>query len=150
MMNLAPKPAAPAFTYASAERFAYAIAVARQHLGAEGAANLTDYLPSDYTEMRCFLSEDSRSGFVVKDSGELVNVFSLVKGRGDALVRAAIAEGATSLDCYDGHLPRLYGRNGFVETGRVAWDDAYAPEGWTFGRPDVVFMALAAPAALAA
>lgn len=82
----------------------------------------------------CFLSEDLLSGFVISEDGELTNVFSLERGRGDALVTAAIDHGASHLDCFDGYLPTLYARHGFVETSREA--------NWTPGQPDVVFMAL--------
>lgn len=84
---------------------------------------------------RCFLSADENTGYVVKASGELVGVFSTIKGRGDAIVTEAIMNGADALDCFDGYLPAFYARHGFVETARAA--------NWTPGQPDVVFMALA-------
>ena len=80
-----------------------------------------------------YLSDDGLSGYVVKASGELVGVFSSVKGRGDALMVSAIANGARRLDCFDGYLPELYARHGFRETDRA--------ENWTPGGPDVVYMA---------
>lgn len=83
-----------------------------------------------------FLTSDARSGFAVRADGELVNVFSLERGRGDFLVRAATDRGATRLDCFDGYLPSLYARHGFVETHREP--------NWTVGAPDVVFMVRAA------
>lgn len=81
---------------------------------------------------RTFVTADGLSGFAVKADGELVGVFSRVKGRGDALVAAAVAAGASFLDCFDGYLPGFYARHGFRETGRAA--------NWTPGQPDVVFM----------
>lgn len=80
------------------------------------------------------LADDGLSGYGVTDEGTLVAVFSLIPGRGDALVLSAIENGATNLDCFDGYLPTLYGRHGFTETGRVP--------NWTPGAPDVVFMSL--------
>ncbi|MGW4158714.1 hypothetical protein [Streptomyces sp. NPDC004788] len=59
-----------------------------------------------------------------------------------SLVRAAIAHGAHLLDCFDGFLPTYYRGFGFVETERIP--------NWTPGQPDVVFMALPAPAQAAA
>jgi hypothetical protein len=82
-----------------------------------------------------FLTADANTGYAIKASGELVGVFSTIKGRGDAIVSDAILNGANALDCFDGYLPGFYARFGFVETARVA--------NWTPGEPDVVFMALA-------
>lgn len=78
-----------------------------------------------------YLTADLRSGYVVT-RGELTNLFSLVKGRGHGLVDAAVLDGATHLDCFDGYLPNLYAAHGFVVTRREA--------NWTPGGPDVVFM----------
>lgn len=80
-----------------------------------------------------FLALDGRSGFAIRPDGELVYVFSTVKGRGDGMLWKATDVGATHLDCFDGYLPTLYARHGFVETRRE--------ENWTPGDPDVVFMA---------
>ena len=84
------------------------------------------------TDVDWYLAEDYLSGFGVTDSGELVGVFSVVKGRGDELVQAAVELGAWHLDCFDGYLPTLYRRNGF----RVTHEEA----NWTPGGPSVVYM----------
>lgn len=81
-----------------------------------------------------YLAGDALSGFAVTETGELRFVFSLVKGRGDDLVTAALREGASHLDCFDGYLPTLYGRHGFTETAREL--------NWTPGDPDVVYLRL--------
>lgn len=78
------------------------------------------------------LTDDGLSGYAVRPDGELVYVFSLVRGRGDEIVTRAIQNGATYLDCFDGHLVTLYGRHGFVEVKREP--------NWTPGGPDVVYM----------
>jgi hypothetical protein len=79
------------------------------------------------------LSSDLQSGFVVRANGELVGVFSTVKGRGEWLLSEAIAAGATNLDCFDGYLTDFYGAHGFRVVRREPnWD----PTG-----PDVVWMA---------
>jgi hypothetical protein len=83
-----------------------------------------------------YLSTSWLSGFGVTDSGELIGVFSLVKGFGPLLVDDAIRAGAYRLDCFDGFLPAYYARFGFAETSREA--------NWTPGGPDVVYMALRA------
>ena len=79
-----------------------------------------------------YLTADDLSGYVVRDTGELVGLFSLVRGRGNALVTEAVADGADHLDCFDGYLPTLYARHGFREVKREA--------NWTPGGPDVVYM----------
>lgn len=78
------------------------------------------------------LTLDGMSGCAIRPDGELVYVFSLERGRGDILVGAAVKNGATHLDCFDGYLPSLYARHGFEEWVR--------DENWTPGGPDVVFM----------
>ncbi len=83
------------------------------------------------------LSIDCLSGFAVRDDGELVGVFSLVKGRGNEIVQSAIFMGATKLDCFEGYLTALYGRHGFVETRRE--------RNWSPTGPDVVWMQLKTP-----
>lgn len=88
--------------------------------------------PTDVEGSIYVLAPDQRSGYCVRPDGEFVLVFSLERGRGDFIVEAAIADGATRLDCFDGYLVDLYSRHGFVETERVA--------NWTPGEPDVVFM----------
>jgi len=99
------------------------------------AASCTDYRdPDDIGDAACYLSADRLSGYAIRADGELVGVFSAVRGRGDDLVRDAIRNGATRLDCFDGYLPALYERHGFVETDREP--------NWTPGGPDVVYMTL--------
>lgn len=80
------------------------------------------------------LSDDGLSGYAVQPDGELVGVFSLVRGRGDELVTDAIANGATHLDCFDGYLVDFYRRHGFGVHRREA--------NWNPGGPDVVYMYL--------
>lgn len=82
------------------------------------------------------LTTDERSGYAIRPDGDLVFVFSLERGRGATIVADAIANGAETLDCFDGYLPTLYARHGFVEYARE--------DNWTPGGPDVVFMALPA------
>lgn len=106
---------------------------------------VTSYDPQQYreTDAQPFLAPDGLSGFAIKPDGELISVFSLVSGRGDELVAAAVERGATKLDCFEPYLPRLYARHGFREVERYQWDDQYAPANWDYeknGRPDVVVM----------
>lgn len=90
------------------------------------------------TNDRAYLAPDLASGFAVRASGELVAVFSAVRGRGDGLVASATRRGATHLDCFDGVLPILYARHGFVCTKRV-------PNYNGINHPDVVYMSRLGP-----
>jgi hypothetical protein len=86
--------------------------------------NLSVYPVQDYQRMKCFLGKNNSSGFCIKDSDELVSVFSSQESSGNALVQEAIRQGVTRLDCFatqddrgnikDEGLFRLYSRNGFV------------------------------------
>jgi len=81
---------------------------------------------------RFMLTADGQSGFIVKNGGELIALFSTVKGRGHDLVQIAVQCGAEYLDCFDGFLPKLYAKHGFVTVKREL--------NWTLGGPDVVYM----------
>lgn len=127
-------------------------AIGQATTGRYGAC-VTVHSESDYRAMRCYLTSDDSAGYAVTDTGDIVSVFII--GRSvtlPSLMAAAIAHGGRALDCFDTVLPALYSACGFVETARIAWDDAYAPAAWdrrTYaryndGRPDVVTMALAA------
>jgi hypothetical protein len=66
----------------------------------------------------------------------------------DDLLNAAIANGGRRLDAFDTVLPELYSKRGFRVTGRVPFNNEFAPKGWDYdlygkynnGRPDIVFM----------
>ena len=107
------------------------------------------YSEEEYRKMgaKIYLTEDKLSGFAIKPDGELISVFSSVRGRGNSLAAYAVSNGATHLDCYDepitNHLVKLYSKHGFQEVERLKWDDQYAPPGWDYEKndnPDVVFM----------
>ncbi|MEU9605439.1 hypothetical protein [Streptomyces sp. NPDC048057] len=96
------------------------------------ATSAPEEMPGD---ARYYLTADLQSGFGVAADGALIGLFSTVQGRGDDLITDAVThKGATHLDCFDGYLPGLYKRHGFIETERVP--------NWVSGEPDVVFMAL--------
>ena len=89
----------------------------------------------DYSAHECYATADGTAGFAISPTGDLVSVFYYgARGRGVALVTAAIAGGAVTLDCFDGFLPAFYARHGFHVIRREA--------NWDAGGPDVVFMAL--------
>lgn len=81
---------------------------------------------------RFMLTADGQSGFIVRNGGELIALFSTVKGRGHDLVQIAVQCGAEYLDCFDGYLTELYSKHGFKIVNRESnWDGV---------GPDVVFM----------
>lgn len=84
------------------------------------------------TGVSYFLSQDAKSGFGITGQGELIGLFSTVKGRCHDLIESANAVGAQSLDCFDGFLPAVYAGHGYIESRREP--------NWTPGGPDVVYM----------
>ena len=99
-------------------------------------ARVGEYLSHgvDYSAHECYATADGTAGFAIAPDGDLQSVFNVGQGgRGAALVTAAIAAGAVTLDCFDGFLPAFYARHGFVIVRREA--------NWTEGGPDVVYMA---------
>lgn len=93
--------------------------------------------PATYEDGRYdfYLAEDSLSGFAIGHSGELVGVFSRVKGRGETLMVHAIYRGAELLECFEGFLPKFYEKHGFIEIASLPnWAGAHLPR--------VVYMAL--------
>ena len=111
----------------------FIVAFADVRYRSERVENATSrYETDDRATTAHYLSADRLSGYAVRTSGELVYVFSDVKGRGDAIVSSAVANGATHLDCFDGYLTTLYARHGFIDYKRES--------NWTPGGPDVVYM----------
>jgi len=114
-------------------------------------ANITPYSVEDYAGFKTFLSPDNKSGYAIKPDGELISVFSKVKGRGERLLDDAVLnKGASKLDAYDigGKLPKLYGKY-MDETSRYKFDPQYLTdelrpvfESGELGQPDVVMMGL--------
>ncbi len=110
------------------------------------AWNLTPHSAEDLKGSRVFLSHGGKAGFVISSDGELQNLFnnSGTKGLGAAGVKRAIAEGARTLNAYDGFLTPFYEKLGFRETERMEFDPKYAPDNLPKEimekRPDVVTM----------
>lgn len=82
--------------------------------------------------IRGFVTFGGIAGFGIRPDGELVGLFSRVRGWGDYLVSEAVRHGATHLNCFDGYLVELYRRRGFIVRERLP--------NWTVGGPDVVLM----------
>lgn len=133
------------FTVAHSAFHAAAIA-AKESQGPKG---LCMTIPEDDGETSFYLSEDMASGYALQGN-TLVGVFAhATEGKGSlpyimesAAMRLVHDEWVyINLDCFE-PLAKVYARFDFQETGRVAFDWAYAPEGWTedMGEPAVVFM----------
>lgn len=73
--------------------------------------------------------------------GGLVNT-SGAKGVGSYVV-GRVQHGDVKLDAFSGPLEGYYKEHGFETTGRMKFDDQYAPDAWKpeYGRSDVVDMA---------
>lgn len=80
-----------------------------------------------------YVNHAHTAGYGVKSDGDLIAVWSTVKGQGKQIVESAVINGAVKLDCFDGFLVDFYSDNGFSVVNRVSnWDGA--------GFPDVVYM----------
>lgn len=118
-----------------------AFVAARDKLDPALLAYLTPYTAEEYCtkRTRLYLSEDRQSGFGIDPDGNLNSLFSLIRGRGIIAALAAVARGATHLDCLGEHLRTLYECVGFRVTFIGPWSDAAAQPGWDyerFGRPN--------------
>lgn len=81
-----------------------------------------------------YMDSEGTMGYGVCPDGELVALWSLVRGQGSTLVKQAVANGATWLTCYDnGFLVEFYTKCGFDQTSREP--------NQVDGQPDVVRMA---------
>lgn len=118
---------------------------------------------------RFWLNEEGTAGFAIDPDGDLQQVFnnSGVRGYGGEMVQWARANGARSLDFYDGefapdpsmppivgpdghgYLKGFYERNGFKETESFDWNPEFDPKGRPNG-PRVVFMKADEPEVTAA
>lgn len=126
--------------------FYRAVEAARAAMPAPHRFALAQHSADAYREMRCFLFDDAQAGFAIdRADGTIVNLFSVVPGRGKTLVGIAVEEGARKLDVYEGPVSRLYERHGFKIVRRYAFDIAFAQAGWNVakhGTPDVLDMEL--------
>ena len=114
------------------------------------AAQVYEYSPEEYKQMRLFTAENGKSGFALKPDGDIVSVFSSETGSLAGLMKLAIQNGGNKLDCFDTMLPKIYKKFGFIEVDRVKWNEEYKPANWdkehfkqwNNGEPDVVYMKL--------
>jgi len=107
---------------------------------------LSPLAPEDLVDKKVTLKHNGTVGFALTPDGDMQNLFnnSGPKGAARELIFDGIRSGGKTLDAFAGYLTDLYRQYGFVETGRLKFNDEFAPAGWNFdrdGRPDVVFMA---------
>lgn len=126
--------------YVSPVEFRNALLRAKRVFITPVSAGLHEYSLREYAEMRTFLGQQGRSGYAIKPDGDLVNLFSCSRGKGQALLKEAVANGAKKLDCYDGSLVGIYQKAGFREVGREPFDREIGPSVLSGLRPDVVYM----------
>lgn len=101
---------------------------------------LTPYTPEELSEMNLFKLKGYNIGFALKSDGDIVSVHNNagVRGAGSHLMEAAIRNGGTKLDHFDGFLTGFYEANGFGKVvGADAWNDQYAPEGWKYEKVNI-------------
>lgn len=95
---------------------------------------LTPYSAGELAKMHLFKVQGFNAGFAVKSDGDIVAVHNNtgVPGVGGELIKAAIRNGGTKLDHFDGFLSGFYERFGFKVVSHDAWNDDYAPQGWKY------------------
>lgn len=86
----------------------------------------------DYSDCKCFLTADGKAGVAVTADGDIVSLFSSVRGdyRSERLVMMAIANGGCKCDCYGGGLEKLYARFGARVVAKTPFNRDYAPADW--------------------
>ena len=107
-------------------------------------------LHDDYSNAKCFITDDGLCGFAVEPDGNLVSVFSLSpdtnKGFLYAIKDLVRAEGATHLDAYGSKhqdLEEIYAKTlGFHTASTMDYNMEYDHDGIAenHGNPNVVFM----------
>lgn len=105
-------------------------------------------LHDDYSDAKCFLTEDGTAGFAIEPDGNLVSVFNLgtTKGFLSAIKDLARAEGANHLDAYVSskeNLQRIYEVTlGFHAAATMDYNMEYDHDdiAKNHGNPQVVFM----------
>jgi hypothetical protein len=95
---------------------------------------LTPYSAGDLSKMHLFKVRGFNAGFAVKTDGDIVAVHNNagVGGIGGELIKAAIRNGGTKLDHFDGFLSGFYEKYGFKVVSHEAFNDDYAPAGWKY------------------
>jgi hypothetical protein len=115
-----------------------------EFLAARNMSKRTEYFtphtPEEIANFKLIMNHEGTVGAAVAPDGDIQSVFnnSGVKGAGGRAIEIAKKLGGQKLDAFDGALPDIYKKHGFVEDHR---EKNYNP-----GGPDVVYMRLKKPA----
>ena len=107
-------------------------------------------LHDDYSNCKCYLSDDGTCGFAIEPNGNLISVFNLGLNRGflSAIKDIAISQGATHLDAFDSDIQPLRKIYEHALGAKVASSMDYNMEydhddiAKNHGNPQVVFMVI--------
>lgn len=126
-----------------------------------GDAGKQVYVPEDLSEIdenyeKYFIDSSGNSGGGLKKNGEIAALYSnsdpnddSERGTARAIVRTAIDNGGTYLECFETFLPKIYAREGMVKVSSNPFNETYQPTGWNKdglmdsyngGKPSVIFM----------
>lgn len=152
------------FSYADLQEVAndeisrYSAALEESKASSELGGMVDSQSSDDLVGARAFLSTNGMAGFAVQDDGNIVGVFNNrknpVRGVTPVLIKTAIENGGTHLDCYAQYLPNgnyaphnlvnLYARSGMIPVAWMEFDveNFDIPGGNPYAPPDVVFMAV--------
>ena len=101
----------------------------------------------EYAECTLLITDDGLSGVAVTPTGDIVSLFSAVKGdyRMQKLIPMAVALGGNKLDCYVANTKRnlanMYSGFGFKPANKIPFNPQYAPEdfvAWAEEHPNKV------------
>ena len=130
----------------------YAEAIRKAKNESKYGAAVAVYSPDEYQNYRYLLLSDDAGSPAPRSSRMATSSPCNSRTRSPAMRcwRPRSRAGGRKLDAFDTILPEFYHMHGFVEAGRVKWDDSQAPEDWSpkrfadfnNGKPDIVLMVL--------
>jgi hypothetical protein len=101
---------------------------------------LSPYTEAEFSQMGLYKLKNHSIGFAIKKDGDIIAVHnnSDYSGLGSAMMAAAIRNGGSKLDHFDGFLTGLYNANGFSKiVHKDLWNEEYAPTGWKYEPVDI-------------
>lgn len=130
------------------QKFHDAIVLAKKNTPYSGFVDA--YSNEEYSKMKLFLINDGIAGVAIKNDGGIVSIFKNpveakkqnIDNVADVLIGTAITFGGNHLDAFDGFLPELYTKYGFIPYAKIKFNIGFAPKDWNYNRdkePDVIF-----------
>jgi len=101
---------------------------------------LSPYTEAEFSQMGLYKLKNYSVGFAIKKDGDIIAVHnnSEYGGFGSVMMTAAMRNGRTKLDHFDGFLTGLYTANGFSKiVQKDLWNEEYAPNGWGYEPVDI-------------